>query len=701
MLKNSLILCFLFSVFSSICQETPSSIISDLYAQNNYSEVICYKDAIECVEKSDSVYAQVMYYIGSSIEKVHGSTDAMDWLKMKFDCIVFSYPCLTLYGRLLNESGQYNDAVDVLKKAIALEENLGLHDSDAYVNIRISYAALGDYNQTFIYAQKALNTDLHNQDTAYIIESYVSVGDALTLLAEYKQAEHAFEKALDYIQKSPYKYMFSPVKLGLANIAYYNKDYIKYLTLCKEIYINDSTTHNSLALPFSTSNLAIAYASNKDYDRAIWYENLASQMYQKSNQTEMVLRSKYNLSTHYYYLKNYRQSVLSSKESYTLSKKINNLDFLQKSSEILAKNFNHLKLFDSAYYYLHESKTLSDSIYNIEKMKVSEELTKKYQLAENQNNILEKELRISELSKRNIIYFTIGILMVVFLAFTYVFWRIKYRKIKDLHRTAINKVHLQAQNLKISLGLHADMQDVDDISDIKNELEYINESLFHRINSLKSDNYLLSHELKHGLRGLKNSMHFLAENSTGEQKASAYSSLDRIKNLEQFVNKFLQSAEVLNLPITTSKVSLTKLINDVVDAIGIQKKYLTVHQEISEDIEVDYILLKHVLYNLIENGYRYAVTQNNNKAAIHVQSTMQNDTIIITICDNGPGIDQHILPSLYQLFNKKSSSDGHGLGLYTAKKLTEKLGGRLDLIRNSSSGCCFEVQLPLAINKAL
>ena len=72
----------------------------------------------------------------------------------------------------------------------------------------------------------------------------------------------------------------------------------------------------------------------------------------------------------------------------------------------------------------------------------------------------------------------------------------------------------------------------------------------------------------------------------------------------------------------------------------------------------------------------------------------ENDTIIISIEDNGGGIEASIMPYIFEpYFSTKGAKQGTGLGLYMTKMIVEEhMYGRIR-VANTASGAKFEIEL--------
>ncbi|MBR3171832.1 MAG: histidine kinase, partial [Lachnospiraceae bacterium] len=75
--------------------------------------------------------------------------------------------------------------------------------------------------------------------------------------------------------------------------------------------------------------------------------------------------------------------------------------------------------------------------------------------------------------------------------------------------------------------------------------------------------------------------------------------------------------------------------------------------------------------------------------------------VIVSVCDNGPGIADEMKPHIFEMFYTGQSkiADGRrgmGLGLALCKSIIEAHNGTITLTDNHPSGCCFAISLPVA-----
>jgi two-component system sensor histidine kinase VicK len=139
---------------------------------------------------------------------------------------------------------------------------------------------------------------------------------------------------------------------------------------------------------------------------------------------------------------------------------------------------------------------------------------------------------------------------------------------------------------------------------------------------------------------------------------------------------------------------IRNVINDVRSQIHNPDKLKIVFAETKSPIYVyaDKTRLYQVIVNLINNAIKFTPG-----GTISVIATVKgnDDEVIISIKDNGTGIDPEILPRLFTKFASKSDI-GTGLGLFISKNIVEAHGGKMWAENNpDGKGAIFTFTLPL------
>jgi len=80
------------------------------------------------------------------------------------------------------------------------------------------------------------------------------------------------------------------------------------------------------------------------------------------------------------------------------------------------------------------------------------------------------------------------------------------------------------------------------------------------------------------------------------------------------------------------------------------------------------------------------------------QENKEYDAVVVSIKDDGPGIDPEIMPRLFTKFAAKSDI-GTGLGLFISKSIIEAHGGKIWAENNlDGKGATFTFSLPVTLH---
>lgn len=112
-------------------------------------------------------------------------------------------------------------------------------------------------------------------------------------------------------------------------------------------------------------------------------------------------------------------------------------------------------------------------------------------------------------------------------------------------------------------------------------------------------------------------------------------------------------------------------------------------------------LVNAILTNVIENALYYSTMKPRSKPVVEVGATLEENRAVITVFDNGIGIEQTVQPRIFDMFYKGNyRSKGNGLGLYIVNKSLQALEGeiRLESVPNEYSR--FTINLPVNLAPA-
>ena len=195
------------------------------------------------------------------------------------------------------------------------------------------------------------------------------------------------------------------------------------------------------------------------------------------------------------------------------------------------------------------------------------------------------------------------------------------------------------------------------------------------------------------------------------------------KKLQILTEKILDVTRIEGklFKLQKGKFSLNQLILDVVKGFEdnfkdkdksnqIKFEYDNSFKKENYWITADKTKIGQVITNLVENSIKFVLDERVDKKkqgiiAITIEKKiLLNDTdghnskksfVIVSIKDNGTGIDEEILPKLFTKFASKSNG-GTGLGLYLSKNIVEDHSGKIWADNNKDSeGATFSFSVPL------
>lgn len=145
-------------------------------------------------------------------------------------------------------------------------------------------------------------------------------------------------------------------------------------------------------------------------------------------------------------------------------------------------------------------------------------------------------------------------------------------------------------------------------------------------------------------------------------------------------------------------INVFKLISDTVELLtatlpsNIQCTYVNV-MPTDLCIEGNESQLQQVILNLLNNSVKAISKTDKESGVIRITTELQHNCLIIKVMDNGCGIDEKILPFLFDpFFTTETKGKGTGLGLAIVKRVVEAHKATINVASNPASGTCFTLK---------
>jgi signal transduction histidine kinase len=250
------------------------------------------------------------------------------------------------------------------------------------------------------------------------------------------------------------------------------------------------------------------------------------------------------------------------------------------------------------------------------------------------------------------------------------------------------------------------------LSEKNDEVVMLNSLLKEKADSLLSadrrkDEFLsmLSHELRGPLSATTMAVDILKRPPYSAEQTERMSQLigRQAGHMSQLVEDLLDVSRISRglVSIDKSPVDLRDVVTAAIEQVGpaVAAKRHQVTLAVSDTpcmVHGDSTRMLQVVSNLLGNAVRYTLAE----GTISVSLATHGDSIALTVCDNGIGLEPDSIATLFDLYVQAESSShgpngGLGLGLALVKSLVEIHGGTVTASSAGlGHGSTFEVLLP-------
>ncbi len=239
------------------------------------------------------------------------------------------------------------------------------------------------------------------------------------------------------------------------------------------------------------------------------------------------------------------------------------------------------------------------------------------------------------------------------------------------------------------------------------ELKTANEQLKVHDKMQKEFINIASHEIKTPTQALLGYSELLQRHP--EKREQISDGLFRnAKRLQRLTNDILDVTKIESqtLKLNKEQFNVIDLISTVIEDFKneIQKKGGDIKLLYEPDdhliLEADKGRLTQVISNILNNAIKFSEKTGGKVSIVIIAQQMQNSNnsvkkVLVSIKDDGPGIDPAIMPKLFTKFATKSET-GIGLGLFISKSIIEAHGGKIWAENNSDgAGASFYFIMPI------
>ena len=210
---------------------------------------------------------------------------------------------------------------------------------------------------------------------------------------------------------------------------------------------------------------------------------------------------------------------------------------------------------------------------------------------------------------------------------------------------------------------------------------------------------MVSHEFRTPLAIISGSLENLRYlESDNQDRTPRYNKIQRATDrLVQLTDNCLADARLAadNLYLDPQPANLFEVIDSaaaLVELTDTHKLILSIEGQPSDQFPdsqctaiIDTALMRIAFSNVIDNAVKHSAG-----GTIQVDCSRRDGRIAVSICDQGPGIDEQNAEQIFERYRRGTHSNrGAGLGLYVARQIARAHEGDLKLLSSSSQGSCF------------
>lgn len=209
----------------------------------------------------------------------------------------------------------------------------------------------------------------------------------------------------------------------------------------------------------------------------------------------------------------------------------------------------------------------------------------------------------------------------------------------------------------------------------------------------------VSHEFKTPINAIEGYTTLLQSTDNIDEVENEYIEkiLFNTKRLSSLVSNILLLSKIENQSIQTNRVKfrLDEQIRETI--VALEQSWTEKNIELNVELEeTEYYGSEALTYHIWSNIIGNAVKFSPDCGTVKINLTKEQDNILFTVEDDGPGLSEEAKKHLFDKFYQADSShkqEGNGLGLALVKRIVTIIGGEVLAENTKDGGCRFTVIL--------
>jgi signal transduction histidine kinase len=424
------------------------------------------------------------------------------------------------------------------------------------------------------------------------------------------------------------------------------------------------------------ANIGQLYTEQSRFDSASQYYNRALIMALQVGNKWAIQGLYSGLGDLYHKEGRYEQALLNYRFSLEGAQATQQLANIAKLKKSMAETFAAMGRHDSAFVYLQQYVGLQDTLFNEDMQRQIADMNAKY--ADKQREAEFQQLKSEKALQQFQLIF--AILTSLFFVISSVALWIRFRDKK-----AANTL----------------------LSEQRDEIAQQNHLLRQSVSDLRQFAYVASHDLREPLRTIRSYLQLLKKRYSPHIEQSGQDFIEFAVEGAQRMDRLLRDLLLYsrigreNQPLV--EVDLNEVLEFVAGNLGQQIEENRATLLIEENlpvVEARETRMVQLFQNLVSNAIKF---RREEPPVIRVSGRVQNGFAIISVRDNGIGIDPRFEEKIFTIFQRlhtQEAYEGTGIGLAICKRIAEQQGGEIWFESQLNEGTTFFVKLPLRIQGA-
>jgi signal transduction histidine kinase len=214
--------------------------------------------------------------------------------------------------------------------------------------------------------------------------------------------------------------------------------------------------------------------------------------------------------------------------------------------------------------------------------------------------------------------------------------------------------------------------------------------------------YVISHDLQEPLRAVTSYTQLLARTYGGKLDDKAHKYIEHISSgaerMRVLISGLLELSRLSTEPPKLRPIDCGRILEHVLASLEVllQETGARVTHDPLPTVMGNAVHLTQLFLNLVSNGIKF---RGERTPHVHVGARRDGKDWVLSVADNGIGIEQKYLDAIFVMFKRLHTRDhypGAGIGLAVVKKIVELHGGRIWVESEPGKGTKFLFTLPAA-----